>query len=187
MNHGEADSWRCLHAQRHADCRVFSIASEQWQNRRTGDTGTFYVMEVRDWAVAAAQTRSGEIILVQQFRFGSAGMTIELPAGLVDAGEDPAAAAQRELYEESGYRGAEPVKLGEVFPNPAIQRNRCHFFWIANAVRVDAGSPDSHESFRVMLRPLPEVFAMAADGRIQHGIVHACLFFLRNYLDGRPA
>jgi len=62
--------------------------------------------------MVATMKPSGKLILVRQFRPPLNGRIVEFPAGLIDKGEDAAATAVRELYEETGYRGT----VTAVFP-----------------------------------------------------------------------
>ena len=68
-----------------------------------------------------------EIILISQFRPGIGAVRLEIPGGVIDAGETPGAAATRELREETGYTGDKPQLICEVEANPAIQNNRLFF------------------------------------------------------------
>lgn len=167
----------------HADCRVYSILREEWNNPREAVRGEFFVMDVGDWVVAIALTDRKTCVLVRQFRFGSAELSWELPAGLIDQGEDPLHAALRELYEESGYTGGSPRIIGSVDPNPAIQRNHCYFVLVEGAYQVGQGDPGPHEFFAVREVPLEEVFEWANNGTIRHSIVHSALYFLRHHLE----
>lgn len=175
-------AWERKSSSVHADCSVYRILKERWSNDGVDSRGDFYVMDVGDWGVALALTERDTIVLVRQFRFGTGGFSWELPAGVVDPGEDPVAGSQRELYEESGYKGTSAKLLGMVHPNPAIQRNRCHFVLVEGAHRVDGGAPGPHEFFEVREVPLNTLFDWARDGTITHAIVHAALFFLRDHL-----
>ena len=177
--------WERLEKALHADCRVYKILKERWSNEQESSEADFYVMEVGDWAVTMALTEDGNVILVRQFRFGTQQFSWELPAGVVDPGEDPVTGGERELYEESGYRGKRAILLGTVHPNPAIQRNSCHFILVEGARRIDAGDPGPHEFFEVQELPLKTLFEWARNGTITHAIVHAALFYLRDYLEAR--
>jgi len=181
--------WRRTGSRLHADCSVYRILEEKWEAGDPPAKGDFYVMEVADWAVALALTDERKCVMVKQFRFGSEDFTWELPAGVVDPGESPIEGAVRELYEESGYSAEAPRILGVVHPNPALQRNRCHFVLLENARRTGAGAPGPHEAFEVREVPLPELFSWARTGMVTHAIVHAALFFLQNETAGahRPA
>jgi ADP-ribose pyrophosphatase len=174
--------WERRGSEVHADCRVYRILKERWSNARQAAEGDFYVMDVGDWAVTVALTDAGCCVLVRQFRFGSEDFTWELPAGVVDPGEDPVTGGQRELYEESGYKGGAARVIGTVHPNPAVQRNRCHIVLVTGASRAGAGEPGPHECFEVREVPLETLFGWARDGTITHAIVHAALFFLQEHL-----
>ena len=63
------------------------------------------VLESVDWVNMVALTKDGLSIMVDQYRFGIGERTLETSGGMVDAGETPLAAAQRELLEETGYGG----------------------------------------------------------------------------------
>ena len=181
----EGDSltpWERKTSRLHSDCRVYRIIKERWTNSLQASQGEFYIMDVPDWAVALALTNQGSIVLVRQFRFGSGDFSWELPAGVIDRGESILEGATRELYEESGYRGKSTQLLGSVHPNPAIQRNKCHFVLVHSAERMDVGKPDPHESFEVREIALAEIFKWARNGTITHSIVHTALFFLRDHL-----
>jgi len=83
-----------------------------------------YVLETADYVCAVCLNRAGELVLVRQYRAAVAGETCELPAGTVDPGEDPAVAAARELYEETGYRAGSFELLGCLWPDSGRLGNR---------------------------------------------------------------
>src|SRR5262245_41493359 len=64
-------------------------------------------IEHPDWVDVIALTADLDIVLVDQYRHSVGNVRTELPAGTVDAGEEPLAAAQRELLEETGYASDE--------------------------------------------------------------------------------
>lgn len=180
-------AWECRNSELHADCRVYRILREHWENPQEKISADFFVMEVNDWAVTIALTAEGNCVLVKQFRFGTGDFSWEFPAGVVDPGEDPLEAGLRELYEESGYQGKSARILSVVHPNPAIQRNKCHLILVEDARRIDRGDPGLNEFFEVREVPVATLFQLARDGTITHSIVQAGLFFLRDYLDGQSS
>ncbi len=182
MKDSDITPWECLDSSVHADCKVYKILKENWHNQQHRIAADFYVMKVGDWAVTMALTEEGKCVLIRQFRFGTGKFSWELPAGVVDPGENPVEGGVRELYEESGYRGRSARVLGTVHPNPAIQRNRCHFVLVEGARRVDAGDPGPHEFMEVRELSIGELFEWARNGTITHAIVHAALFYLQEYL-----
>ena len=117
---------------------------------------------------------------MRQFRFGTWSTTLEIPGGMVDPDEDPAAAAARELEEETGYRPAQLSKLGVTEPNPAIQNNRLHHFLATGCTKVHEGAQEESEDIVVELVPAAELDALVRSGAITHALVVTALYFWKN-------
>lgn len=82
----------------------FSIESEDFDDLPALAGKPFYRMNIPDSAVMLAQNSKHQIVFVRQFRPAVNQFVVELPAGVIDPGENPKEAAMRELYEETGYR-----------------------------------------------------------------------------------
>lgn len=128
------------------------------------------VMRMPDWVMIAAVDAAGRFVLVRQLRFGIAAETLEPVGGVVDAGEDPAAAALRELYEETGFIGQVAEPLGWVHPNPVLQDNRCHLFLARGVVAGPARGSDPEEVVAPVWLERAAVAAALAEGRITHAL-----------------
>ena len=136
----------------------------------------FHVAEYPDWACVLALTPGGEAVMVEQYRYGIDRISLECPAGAIDGDEDPLAAAQRELLEETGYRADRWTPLGALAIEPARHTNYGHLFVAHDAERVAAPSLDEAEDLAVRLVPADRLPALVRAGEIVHGIHAAAIF-----------
>lgn len=79
----------------------------------------FYVNHLPDFAVVVAVTPEHRVIMVRQYRHGVEKVLLELPAGCIEAGEDPKDGAARELLEETGYKAGSLEFLFKITRMPA--------------------------------------------------------------------
>jgi ADP-ribose pyrophosphatase len=90
-------------------------------------------------------------------------------------------AGSRELLEETGFAGKNARVIGEVSPNPAIQNNCCYTVLIEDVEQVAEQNMDEMEDIEVSVVPLDVVDDLAAEGRINHGLVlNALMFFAQD-------
>lgn len=151
--------------------RVFDVLEHEMIDADGAPLRTAYTFRCPDWASIVPVTEGGEIVLVRQYRHGIDDFTLEVPGGVVDAGEDADSGALRELREETGYEAGELASLGVVHPNPPLQDNRYHMYLAKGARRVGEPSFDVGEFCEVVLAPWREVEAMTRSGTITHALV----------------
>ncbi len=161
-----------------ARCAVFDVLRARYRHPVRRRERDFVVIDAPDWVNVVALTPDRRLVLVRQFRFGIDDFSLEIPGGVMERGEDPLAAAQRELREETGYTGRAARRLGGVHPNPAIMNNVCHLVLVEQAERTAQLAWDHDEEIEVLTAPVDEVYAWAQAGRIQHSLVlNALLLF----------
>ncbi len=109
---------------------------------------------------------NGDIILVKQYRYPIGRVTLEVPAGKLDApDEDPLYCAQRELSEETGYEAAHMEKLTTIATTVGFSNEYIHMYK-AEGLTPGPQHPDEDEFINVVRLPLDETVAMVLDGRI---------------------
>jgi ADP-ribose pyrophosphatase len=168
---GESLEWRRVSSEQLADCRVFKVRRDLCADPRGGGEHDFYVIEAPDWINVIPLTKDGEVVLIEQYRHGVEGVSLEIPGGMVDPGEEPRETAARELLEETGYEAAEVVFLGRTRPNPAIQNNWIHTFLARGVEYRREPLNQGTERTRVRLVRPEQVPALIAGGAIDHSLV----------------
>lgn len=112
-----------------------------------------------------ALTDEGKIVLVHQYRTALEQVTVEIPAGKMEPGEDPAAAAARELMEETGYMAQRMAYLGPIAPAAGYSDELLHLYMAMGLTFVGA-SPDDDEFLNVDLVDLNDMVDMVLDGQV---------------------
>lgn len=133
-------------------------------------------------AVVIVAIDDGHLLLVEQQRIPAGRPCLELPAGLVgdeDGHETPAAAAVRELEEETGWRPAHVEELGSYYASPGMTSESFTIVRATGLTRVGGGGGVGAEDITVHRVPLAEVAALVDRKRREGlGIDAKLLLFL---------
>ncbi len=136
----------------------------------------YYVLEYPDWVNVIAITKEGEFVMEKQYRHGLGVDSIELPCGVMEEGETPMEAAQRELLEETGYGGGEWSRLMTVAPNPGSMSNLSHSFLAVGVEKIAEPSLDATEELTVHLMSEEEVRSLLMNEQICQALMVAPLY-----------
>lgn len=117
---------------------------------------------------------AGEIHFVTQHRVGSKGDLVELPAGVLEAGEDPLGCAQRELREEIGMASREMRELGGFYLAPGYTDEYMTVF-LATGLYESPLDPDADEFLNISRIPVKSVYQKAFQGEFHDGKTLAAL------------
>ena len=167
--------WQRERSEPGPDLRILSVRHD-WMRHPNGEPLLKrLVLESVDWINIVALTPNGLSVMVKQFRFGIGDCTVETAGGMVDPGETPLEAAQRELLEETGYGGGEWSSLGAVEPNPAIHPHLCHHFLADGVEKLAEPEPGPGEAIGLEFLSLDGIRAAMADGRLRHALALSAL------------
>ncbi|MCF7838369.1 MAG: NUDIX hydrolase, partial [Candidatus Marinimicrobia bacterium] len=108
----------------------------------------------------------GSLVLVRQFRKARECECLEIVAGLLDPGEAPAAAAARELREETGLEADTLEPLGEIWASPGYTDECIHLFFADCSAPAGAHAPDEDERIEVVGLAPAAFEALIASGQI---------------------
>ncbi|MDR2851710.1 MAG: NUDIX hydrolase [Burkholderiaceae bacterium] len=125
----------------------------------------------------------GRLVLERQYRYPLERIMVELPAGKLDAGEDPLLCGQRELREETGYSAREWARAGVMHVAIAYSTEVIHIYFarglISGQRRLDEG-----EFLDVFAATPEEFFRWCRDGVITDAKTLSCALWLQNVLGG---
>ena len=166
-----SSDWQQLGHQTLLEHSFFRLEQLRMRSPRNGVEHDFIRMQFGDWVNGIALTEDRQVVMIRQWRPGLDAVTLEVPGGAVDSGEDPADTIRRELAEETGYTGGELTHLGSVNPNPALLTNKLHMYLIEGVRDSGTRSLDETEDIAVELMSLQRVGELIATGEIQHAMV----------------
>jgi ADP-ribose pyrophosphatase len=169
----KVETWKRIHSENVADCKIFKVRRDFSVRENSDVEFPFYCIENPDWVNVIPITKSGEVVLIEQYRHGIEEITLEIPGGMVDDGEDAKLAANRELVEETGYVPHETVYLGKSRPNPAIQDNWVYHYLALDCEKTHEVEFDSTEHVVTKLVDLSEIPRLIKSGEITHSLVIA--------------
>ena len=171
LDHPLVEKWQVTSRGPEQDFHIFRAQWRRTRSPRTGEEHDVIVLSPPNWVNVVAVTPDEQVVLIHQYRHGVQQVLLEVPGGMLDADESPIRAGARELLEETGYAGDEPVLIGTVHPNPAFLSNICSSVLIRNVRKVANPQLDDGEDIEVTLAPIAEVPALIRSGRITHALV----------------
>lgn len=158
-------AWTVVRSRRVLEDAWFSLRADDCETPTGVPVDAYYVLDPPDFVLVLAFDSADRAVLVRQYRHPLGGLSLELPGGAVDPGEDALAAGARELREETGYRAARLTPVIALSPNPARYANRVHLVRAEGAV-PGPSAPEASEDIEVVLVPRTELATLAASGEI---------------------
>lgn len=128
----------------------------------------YHVRETRGFVIVFALTPDDDVVLVRQYKHGIGEVVLELPAGMIDPGEEPAGTALRELAEETGYAPSSGrlELVGSFIVDPTSSNGRFSLFLARDAIKSHEQALDPTEEIVVELVPIAKLPDLLHDGSI---------------------
>lgn len=143
--------------------RVFQDEVELPNGHRIPD---WLRLEAPDAVLVFALTRARQVLMVEQFKYGTGKVVQQFPSGSLESGESPLAGAQRELLEETGYGAEGWESLGSFWVDGNRGYAQAHLFFAREAVAIQAPVAEAGEPLVLHLVPLPELSRLLAEGKV---------------------
>ena len=166
--------------------KVFSVTTDQ-VTEPGGVTSTRDVIRHNGSVVVlAVDTRTNPadptILIERQYRHAAGKFLFELPAGRIEPGEAPLAAAKRELIEETGFRAKRWSRLVKYYASPGFLAEHMQVF-LAEDIREGIAQPEEDEKIDLSHIPLSELVGMIRAGKIEDAkTILSVLLFNQNRL-----
>lgn len=137
---------------------------------------SYWSLEYPDWINIIAITKDGYFIFERQYRHGLDVVEWEIPAGVIEKGEEPVEAAKRELMEETGFGGGEWEPFMKTCQNPGTCNNITHTFLAHDVERMGRQHFDASEDLDVYLLSEEDVRRILANDEIKQSMMAAPLW-----------
>ena len=160
--------------------RAFAIRRD-WMKTPDGRETKYDIIEHGGSVVLVPVDADGNLLFVRQYRHAAGTDLLELPAGTLDEGEEPAVCAAREIREETGFAAGTLEKIGEFYLAPGYS-TEFMIVYLARDLTYDPLEADADEFLSVERIPLAEAIQMAERGEMPDAKSLAALFLARGYL-----
>jgi len=120
----------------------------------------------RDFVAMVAITEDDDVILVRSYKHGARTVSLAVAAGYIEDGEEPLAAAKRELREETGYASEDWTSLGRYVVDGNYGVATEHIFLARAARKVSEPASGDLEEMEVVAVPLAEITAYVRRGEV---------------------
>jgi ADP-ribose pyrophosphatase len=149
-----------------------------------GRRSTREIVQRSDCIAVIAVDDNGNILLENQFRKPIEKELLEIPAGGIDAGEDPEAAVVREMREETGFRPQKLKRLGGFYSSPGYATEYLYLY-LATDLVPDPLSAEDTAGIELVPVSVAQIPALVTSGKIQDSKTIAGLLFYLEYLKTR--
>ena len=166
----------CVKEKRIFDGKILSVRCDEVRTP-SGHIATREVVEHKPAVGMLAFTDSKTVLLVRQYRYAVHEETLEICAGLIEPGEDPSQAAEREMQEELNVKAGRLHRIGEFYASPGFCTEIFTLF-LAEGLTEASLPQDEDENVSVCEVKITDIPAMIREGKIRDSKTFAALSWL---------
>lgn len=158
--------WKIKSTERILDSEYVKVDKDDVILPRGREIKDFYKVTIKDCAAIVAITPDNRIILKKEYRHCYGEELIEIPAGVLESGEDPLNAAKRVLQEETGYRSEKWTYLGKTVESSAKLTNFMYIYLAEDCEKVSEQKLDYGEDIDVLEVEFDDSIGMIMNNQI---------------------
>ncbi len=162
----ELQPWQTLASEELFKSRWLRLRRDTCRLPSNREIDDYFVVELPDGTAIVAITEQHELVLVRQYKHGLGQIVLELPAGIVEASEDPAETIKRELIEETGYSTPTVELITTLATKPARMSARTLIYFAINVRKNLEQQENDAEIIQTVLVPIINLPALIQSGNI---------------------
>ena len=166
----------CVEEKRIFDGKILNLRCDSVRTP-SGRIASREVVEHKSAVGMLAVTDRESVLLVRQYRYAVHEATLEICAGLVEKGEDPAQAAEREMQEELNVKAENLYRIGDFYASPGFCTELFTLF-VADGLKESSLPQDEDENVSVVEIPFKDIPFMIKNGKIRDSKTFAALSWL---------
>ena len=139
--------------------KILNLRVDTIEVSKNGRRALREVVEHRNAVAILARDAEGKFLLVKQYRYPVQADLIEIPAGIMEEGENPLESAQRELREETGYSAGKWTAMPPIFSSPGFSDEKLYIY-IAEDLEWNPLNPDEDEDIALIRATEDELLAL---------------------------
>ena len=172
--------WTRLSRQPFLETPYYTFSHDRYV-RPDGTVGDYHYLDIPGSVMIVPQCDDGRLVLVRQHRYLMDRVSLEFPAGGMEAGASALANARRELREEAGLVAARWARVGEFAPYNGVSNELCRVFVASGLEQVDP-EPEPSEELEVVHLPADQFTELVASGQMWDGMSMAAYGYYRLWL-----
>jgi ADP-ribose pyrophosphatase len=174
--------WKNISVDRVFSCPYLKVDKSRFENN-FNYSDDFYSLDFGDWVHVVPVLEDQRILMIELFRFGTEKVSLEFPGGQIEKNQTAEESAKNELFEETGYESDSLHYLGWSYPNPAIQKNKCHFYVADKVRKISDQNLEPAEDISLKIVEHEELSSLVSSGEVTHSLAIIAYYNYLKYLN----